>query len=173
MSSCHAQHCRYWCPGAIAPLYWSHTKTLHLKLTMLGNKITFWKQISKFLRVSPFAWPLYFSTRRIQSGSWLNDTSAFEIAFISLSVMLLQFNLLLTENYGCNFECLILKHTCHWRYITMMSHHCHGILSQQQLCCLFNSLYQANYNENIKAPRCWSLCGEFTCPRWIPHTKGQ
>ena len=27
--------------------------------------------------------------------------------------------------------------------------------------------------ENIKAPRHWPLCGEFTGDRWIPRTKGQ
>ena len=26
---------------------------------------------------------------------------------------------------------------------------------------------------NIKAPRHWPLCGEFTGDRWIPRTKGQ
>ena len=29
---------------------------------------------------------------------------------------------------------------------------------------------QAQIKENIKAPRHWPLCGEFTCDRWIPHT---
>ena len=28
---------------------------------------------------------------------------------------------------------------------------------------------QAQIKENIKAPRHWSLCGEFTCDRWIPR----
>ena len=27
--------------------------------------------------------------------------------------------------------------------------------------------------ENIKAPRHWPLCGEYTGDRWIPGTKGQ
>ena len=27
--------------------------------------------------------------------------------------------------------------------------------------------------ENIKAPRHWPLCGEFTGDRWIPRTNGQ
>ena len=27
--------------------------------------------------------------------------------------------------------------------------------------------------KDIKAPRNWPLCGEFTGDRWIPHTKGQ
>ena len=35
------------------------------------------------------------------------------------------------------------------------------------------SLIQAQIKENIKAPRHWSLCGEFTGYRWIPRTKGQ
>ena len=32
---------------------------------------------------------------------------------------------------------------------------------------------QAQIKENIKAPRHWPLCGEFTGDRWIPRTKGQ
>ena len=32
---------------------------------------------------------------------------------------------------------------------------------------------QAQIKENIKAPRHWTLWGEFTGDRWIPRTKGQ
>ena len=35
------------------------------------------------------------------------------------------------------------------------------------------SFIQAEMKENIKAPRHWSLWGEFTGDRWIPRTKGQ
>ena len=40
--------------------------------------------------------------------------------------------------------------------------------------CLLNRLFRRRSNEkNIKAPRHWPLCGEFTGDRWIPRTKGQ
>ena len=32
---------------------------------------------------------------------------------------------------------------------------------------------QAQIRDDIKAPRHWALCGEFTGDRWIPRTKGQ
>ena len=32
---------------------------------------------------------------------------------------------------------------------------------------------QVRIKENIKAPRYWPLCGEFTDDRWIPRTNGQ
>ena len=32
---------------------------------------------------------------------------------------------------------------------------------------------QAQIKENIKAPRQWPLCGEFTYDQWIPRTNGQ
>ena len=32
---------------------------------------------------------------------------------------------------------------------------------------------QAQIKENIKAPRHWPLCAEFTGDRWIPRTNGQ
>ena len=31
----------------------------------------------------------------------------------------------------------------------------------------------SDVDQNIKAPRHWPLCGEFTGDRLIPHTKGQ
>ena len=34
-------------------------------------------------------------------------------------------------------------------------------------------IIQAQIKENIKAPRHWPLCGEFTGDRWIPRTNGQ
>ena len=39
---------------------------------------------------------------------------------------------------------------------------------------LFTQLFiQVHIKENIKAPRHWPLCGEFTGDRWILRTKGQ
>ena len=35
------------------------------------------------------------------------------------------------------------------------------------------SFIHAQIKENIKAPRHWPLCGEFTGDRWIPRTNGQ
>ena len=36
-----------------------------------------------------------------------------------------------------------------------------------------HAFIQVQIKENIKAPRHWPLCGEFTGDRWIPRTKGQ
>ena len=35
------------------------------------------------------------------------------------------------------------------------------------------SFIQTQIKENIKGPRHWPLCGEFTGDRWIPRTNGQ
>ena len=40
-----------------------------------------------------------------------------------------------------------------------------------QVSCL--SFILTQIKENIKAPRHWPLCGEFTGDRWIPRTNGQ
>ena len=40
-------------------------------------------------------------------------------------------------------------------------------------CLLTQPFIQAQIKENIKAPRHWPLCGEFTGDRWIPRTNGQ
>ena len=41
------------------------------------------------------------------------------------------------------------------------------------LTIVYSTGYSAQIKENIKAPRHWSLWGEFTGHRWIPRTKGQ
>ena len=39
---------------------------------------------------------------------------------------------------------------------------------------LFTQMFNhVQIKENIKAPRHWPLCGEFTGDRWIPRTEGQ
>ena len=44
-------------------------------------------------------------------------------------------------------------------------------LTSLTFVCL--TVYQAQIKENIKVPRHWPLCGQFTGNRWIPRTKGQ
>ena len=41
------------------------------------------------------------------------------------------------------------------------------------LTIVYSTVIQAQIKENIKAPRHWPLCGEFTGDRWIPRTNGQ
>ena len=48
-----------------------------------------------------------------------------------------------------------------------------GVSNYQPNDCLFNCLFKAPIKENIKTPRQWPLCREFTVDRWIPRTKGQ
>ena len=49
-----------------------------------------------------------------------------------------------------------------------------GVSNHQPLHCVLNRLFiRAKIKENIKAPRHWPLCGEFTGGRWIPRTNGQ
>ena len=44
-----------------------------------------------------------------------------------------------------------------------------GVSNHQAHHSLLNRLFK----ENIKDPRHWPLCGEFTGDRWIPRTNGQ
>ena len=41
------------------------------------------------------------------------------------------------------------------------------------LTIVYLTVIQMQIKENIKAPRHWPLCGEFTGDRWIPRTNGQ
>ena len=46
-----------------------------------------------------------------------------------------------------------------------------GVSNYQPHHCLLNCLFKAQIKENIKAPRRWPLCGEFTGHQWISRTK--
>ena len=50
-----------------------------------------------------------------------------------------------------------------------------GAMASQSLASpLFTQQFiYAQIKENIRAPRDWPLCGEFTGDRWIPRTNGQ
>ena len=41
------------------------------------------------------------------------------------------------------------------------------------LTSVYSTVYSDADKKNIKAPRHWPLCGEFTGDRWIPRTNGQ
>ena len=50
-----------------------------------------------------------------------------------------------------------------------------GAIASQitSLTIVYSIVYSGADHRNIKAPRHWSLCGEFTGDRWIPRTNGQ
>ena len=50
---------------------------------------------------------------------------------------------------------------------------CDCIWNHQPHECFFLLFIQAQIKANIKAPRHWPLCGEFTSDRWIPFTNVQ
>ena len=58
-------------------------------------------------------------------------------------------------------------HSLHWRH-----NEGDGVSNHQPHDGLLNRLFRQT-KENIKAPRHWPLCGEFTGDRWISRTKGQ
>ena len=48
------------------------------------------------------------------------------------------------------------------------------IVSQiTSLAIVYSTIYSVADKKNIKAPRHWPLCGEFTGDQWIPRTNGQ
>ena len=62
-----------------------------------------------------------------------------------------------------------------WQIFALQWHHNghDGVSNHQPHGCLLNRLFGRRSKENIKAPRHWPLCGEFTGDRWIPRTNGQ
>ena len=50
-----------------------------------------------------------------------------------------------------------------------------GAIASQitSLTIVYSTVYSDADQRNIKAPRYWPLCGEFTGDQWIPRTNGQ
>ena len=67
---------------------------------------------------------------------------------------------------------------CNWGivpevFITMTSQWAWWRLRSPASRLFTQPFIQTQIKENIKAPRHWPLCGEFTGGRWIPRTNGQ
>ena len=62
--------------------------------------------------------------------------------------------------------CLYLVFSLRWCH-----NGCDGVSNHQRHDCL--PFIRAQIKANIKAPRHWPLCREFTGDRWIPYTNGQ
>ena len=63
---------------------------------------------------------------------------------------------------------LVRQGTLQWRHTGRDS------VSKSPASRLFTQPFiQTQIKENVKAPRHWPLCGEFTGDRWIPRTNGQ
>ena len=61
------------------------------------------------------------------------------------------------------------------KWVIVIKHYCGVIMtamkSRISSLAITRPFIQLGIKENIKAPRHWPLCGEFTGDRWIPHTK--
>ena len=60
-----------------------------------------------------------------------------------------------------------------WDRLTLQWRHNgrNGVSNHQASRLFIQPFIQAHIKENIKTPRHWPLCGEFTGDRWIPRTK--
>ena len=72
-------------------------------------------------------------------------------------------SVILEQPRGCHGDSNVVL-TLQWRHNER-----NGVWNHQPHDYLLN----AQIKENIKAPRHWSLWGEFTGDRWTPRTKGQ
>ena len=59
------------------------------------------------------------------------------------------------------------------QYITVTSLWARWHLKSRASRLFTQPFIHAQIKENIKTPRHWPLCGEFTGDQWIPHTNGQ
>ena len=91
----------------------------------------------------------------------------------------LKYNNSVENKLHCLQACLaVTSYFTYWDRVIHISlqwrHNEHDRVSNHQSHdCLLNRLIRRRSKENIKAPRHWPLCGEFTGDRWIPRTNGQ
>ena len=89
-----------------------------------------------------------------------------------------------TNSYGLIFTLIVWQgeyfaqtvHSCRWH--THVYHYSDVTMGQWRLKSpasqsLTQWFVQAQIKENIKAPRHWPLCGEFTGDRWIPRSDAE
>ena len=89
-----------------------------------------------------------------------------------LFLEMMQFNVILCNPNVFHYTCSILI----WNWsntITVTSLWARWRLKSPASRLFTQPFVQAQIKENIKAPRHWPLCEEFTGDRWIPRTNGQ
>ena len=121
--------------------------------------------------VQQASYPKPQQPRSSASNSWFRTRMRWsrQAAWTALSRVLLTAQLGFTQNKVRNG--INIKREA-WDDIPLQWRH--NVRLKSPASRLFTqSFIQAQINENIKAPRYWPLCGEFTGNRWIPHTKGQ
>ena len=71
--------------------------------------------------------------------------------------------------FVCHLPLRIISMSLHYSDVIM------GAMSSliTSLTSVYSTVHSCADKENIKAPRHWPLCGEFTRDRWIPRTNGQ
>ena len=77
-----------------------------------------------------------------------------------------------TQLKHCPYNTWVLIPALHKFSISVTHDERDGVSNHQRL--LFTQPFvQTQIKDNIKAPRHWPLCVEFTGDRWIPRTKDQ
>ena len=131
---------------------------------------------------------------RIQFVNWMTSVKmADEILRNLVTLQVLRITMLSRRNYVQRMMIQIKDNKPIWRSTTTNTHHQHthvalgvhaaslwwrhnerdGVSNHQPHDCLLNRLFRCRSKKNLKAPRHWPLCGEFTGDWWIPRTNGQ
>ena len=112
--------------------------------------------------------------RQLQYTSvFCNDTDGL-VQDCSISIAnKLEILLSCTEPLMYNFRLVTCSDSIHTLQLHPNGHD--GVSNHQPHDCLLftQPFIQAQIKENIKAPRHWPLCREFTGDQWIPRTRGQ
>ena len=100
-------------------------------------------------------------------------------SYEELQRCLVRLHKILNEKSSCRLFSWAAKMLMWWHYnLEHIIHYSDVIMSMMasqitSLTIVYSVVVQAQIKEDIKAPRQWPLCGEFTGHRWIPRTKGQ
>ena len=129
-----------------------------------------WKFMQRFYFICYVAkqWPNCILVGEIRFPlTWRRNNRIFEPWSITCETHLSS-SLVCTENWELLW-CQLSHHWWHWG-ITMTSQWARWRLKSPASRLFTKPFIQTQIKENIKAPRHWPLCGEFTADRWIPRT---
>ena len=109
--------------------------------------------------------PVFSRVVPLALGQSCDCPSASEITLKGMGKMDLHW--IRTSHCKARIMCII------YMYITVTSWWARWRLKSPASQLFTQPFIRVQIKENIKAPRHWPLCGEFTGDRWIPRTNGQ
>ena len=140
---------------------WDHDNTLHRKVCW-GLGIL-------------YLWRTYLYQHCYFNDALIIKALVFDVCMRPRFLHSFVFFLITLVTYYVHIKTLFGAEFVHMHVVSVQLRHSgrDGVSNHQPHHSFSQPFIQTQIEENIKAPRLWPLCGEFTGDRWIPRTNGQ